>query len=149
MLWAWRGAALALAGLLCTAAPGKAAEVYGVEIFEAGLYESAEGASPGALTVVRRVRLVKGATRLPALARSIMGIRFTPIGYPAGARVSLRLKVTLAGKLRRQEVLRYSIGGKAFYGWFAGSRPQAGTLEISIWHQGRRLAAQRFTLYQP
>jgi hypothetical protein len=156
------GLALASAVIGC----GQAPSVDRIEIVEKGLYRvetaratQAAGTATGVQDELANVKLVSDTTTIPARIGTSFGLRYRVVGGPNRASVKLTVIVRFPGEGLRnpktgertaRDVTSWTrhIGGVTYngYGFDEAWELVPGTWTYEIWHDGRKLAEQSFTV---
>jgi hypothetical protein len=151
-----------------------AAEVYGIEIQEWGIYDIAkvEKAIPGTPVPVDDIKLLKLTYKIPARLGTSFGLKYYVNGHPPGAQVNITqrwlfpypgVKHPETGKLTHyyDETILTPIGhtiqGHYLIAWsgFAvqkfteASDLVPGEWKLQLWHGGKKLKEKTFTIYEP
>jgi len=145
---------------------GQAAKVERVEIVETGIYRveiakttQASGTATGVRDELANVKLVSNTTTVPAQIGTKFGIRYRVVGSPDRASVKLTVIVRFPGeglrnpktgerKARDETSWKRNIGAVTYngYSFDEGWELVPGTWTFEIWHEGRKLAEQSFTV---
>lgn len=168
-LWAAAAALLALA-LAWPAWAGGGGVVEGIEIMRHGVLTGRPAADrPAPQTSLGKVEQLRGwaiartTDRIPCRLGMQFGVIFKAMGQPGsaegGGQVELEVVVRTPGlrppdgTLRHEERFTKAVRlGEPSYAGFAFDEPwelAPGQWTVEFWWRGRRLAAQRFTVYQP
>jgi hypothetical protein len=161
-------AALALL-ILPTAAFAEAATVDRIEIIDRGVYEIVAGAETkdeetptGVITATETEKLVTPGNAVTAAIGVEFGFRYRVVGVPDGADVSLDMVYTYpAPGLKSPDEAtpitetRYSrtkkIGATEYLGYAFENAWEIvpGTWTFAVWHDGKKLAEERFEVSAP
>jgi hypothetical protein len=137
-----------------------------IDIVEFGIYatdttsvRSAPGTPTGAVTELTNVRLQKATRTVPARVGVRFGFRYTVVGAPADAGVTIHFRTIfpkpgLLNPKTRQRVAQSDydanmiIGGTGYkdYGFDEAWEAVPGTWRFQVWHEGRMLTEQKFTV---
>jgi len=157
-------AVLALAAAV--SACGEAPKVERVEIVETGVYRvevakttQAAGTARGVQDELANVTLASNTTTVPARIGTKFGVRYRVVGSPNRASVKMTaivrfpgegLRNPKTGERRAQDVTQWTrnIGAVTYngYSFDEGWELVPGTWTYEIWHEGRKLAEQSFTV---
>lgn len=155
----------ALVAVLClaTAAPAQEPQITGAQITEVGIFTveviksyADQGVVRGDRRIVRNYVLVQPGTNIPLLSGTTFGFNFTLLGSPADAPVNVQIKLihppftpTGGGAPRTlsQTQAQFHIAPKQHLSYTLGKTNRSpGTYTFQIFHQGRKLAEQSFTV---
>jgi Domain of unknown function (DUF3859) len=145
---------------------GQAPKVDRVEIVETGVYRvatakttQAPGAATGVQDELANVKLVSNTTTVPAQIGTKFGLRYRVVGSPNRASVKLTAIVRFPGEglrnpktgerqARDVTLWNRNIGAVTYngYSFDEGWELVPGTWTYEIWHEGRKLAEQSFTV---
>lgn len=144
----------------------KVEHVDGVEVVDYGIYvtdfirtKNAQGAIQ---SVWNRLRHVRTTREVPAERRIHFGLRFKLLGEPNGTKAILK-KVWIfppqgvwnptTGRMRHQYEKHMTVTvGEMSYTAYKFDKPWQrvpGPWTLELWHKGRRLVSQHFTVFQP
>lgn len=151
-----------------------AAEVYGIEIQEWGIYdiEKVKGFAQGTSVFVDDIKLLKLTYEIPARLGTSFGLKYYVNGHPPGAQVNITqrwlfpypgVKHPKTGKLTHyyDETTPAPIGhtmqGNYLIVWsiaaiqtFAQESDLVpGEWKLQLWHGGKKLKEKTFTVYKP
>lgn len=131
----------------------------GIYVIEAGAQTKNAGTPTGEITAVTTARNVAATTTIPARVGVEFGFRFVVVGAPAGAKVALDMVDIYpapglrapgsAEPMHRSRYRRTKTVGATEYVGYGFENPWElvpGTWTFQIWHGGRKLAEERFTV---
>ena len=147
------------------AAYAQAPQITAANITEFGIYtaeleraESAPGTVAGTEKIVTQLRLAAQTRTIPAVRGVSFGYRFTLVGTPIGAIAPLHMvtlfpspmtnPATHQSSTRSESDIGLSIGATGYAGYSMDDDWEVlpGTWTFQIWHQGRKLGEQSFTV---
>jgi hypothetical protein len=153
-----------------------AAEVYGIEIQEWGIYDTKaieeKGSAQGTPVLADDIKLLKMTYKIPARLGTSFGLKYYVNGHPPGAQVNITqrwlfpypgVKHPKTGKLTHyyDEAIRAPIGrtmqGHYLLVWsivavqkFAQESDLVpGEWKLQLWHGRKKLKEKTFTVYKP
>ena len=151
-----------------------AAEVYGIQIQEWGIYdiEKVKGLAPGTPVFVDDIKLLKLTYKIPARLGTSFGLKYYVNGNPPGAKVNITqrwlfpypgVKHPETGKLTHyyDERIKPPIGrtmqGNYLIFWSIAAiqkftKPSdlvPGEWKLQLWHGRKKLKEKTFTVYKP
>ena len=146
-----------------------AAEVYGIEIFDYGIYTAVvkkeikdKNLVGGGFSKINQIRFVERTTKIPATQNLTFGFQYLIKGRPQGGKIKIRkttifptagLKNPKTGKTgyKNEVDLTAKIGEKVCEGYRFDEKWEMvpGKWTIQLWYKGRKLAEERFNVYLP
>jgi Domain of unknown function (DUF3859) len=153
-----------------------AAEVYGIEIQEWGIYDTKaieeKGLAPGRSVSVDDIKLLKLTYKIPARLGTSFGLKYYVNGHPPGAQVNITqrwlfpypgVKHPKTGKLTHyyDETIPTPIGstmqGHYLIVWSSAAIQKftkasdlvPGEWKLQLWYGRKKLKEKTFTIYEP
>ena len=155
--------------LLSTPTISAAAEVYGIEVFDYGIYTAVvkkeiknKNLVGGGFSKIKQIRFIERTTKIPATRNLTFGFQYLIKGRPQGKKIKIR-KTTIfpssglenpkTGKTgyKNEVELTAKIGEKVCEGYRFDEEWEMvpGNWTIQIWYGDRKLAEENFNVYLP
>ncbi|MFC1488342.1 DUF3859 domain-containing protein [Thermodesulfobacteriota bacterium] len=165
--WFW--VLVMLGALLPVPTISAAAEVYGIEIFDYGIYTAVvkkeikdKNLVGGGFSKIKQIQFIERTTKIPATQNLTFGFQYLIKGRPQGGKIKIRkttifpsagLKNPKTGKTgyKNEVDLTAKIGEKVCEGYRFDEEWEMvpGNWTIQLWYKDRKLAEENFNVYVP
>jgi hypothetical protein len=137
-----------------------------IQILETGIYRSETikrtdtPGTTGLINTVQNPQLINSTTTVPGLVGVRFGLRYVPLGGPAGSNAPLMLVITFPSAglrnpdtrqllFRSEHMVTVPIGASLYWEYHFENEWEivSGLWSFEFWHQGTKLTEQRFCVY--